>query len=119
MKAAYRSPFRFLCVLTLFICSAISGCGLPPAEITNRSGDKVLAQILDSLRIKANQSALAAAVIFDGEIQAAAAVGTRKLGTTNWVSTDDRFIIGSCGKAFSATLAALMVEEGKLNWACS
>lgn len=92
------------------------GCSLPPAEITPASGDRKLAQLLEKMRVEARQPALAAAVVVDGKIAAAAAVGTRKYGTNNWVTVDDRFIIGSCGKAFTATLAAILVEEGKLKW---
>jgi len=84
--------------------------------ITDSSGDRELALLLEKMRVKANQTALAAAIISEGKIIAAAAVGTRKYGTKNWVTVDDRFIIASCGKTFTATLAAIMVEEGRLNW---
>jgi len=92
------------------------GCANTPALITERSGDRELAELLESVRVKERLPALAAAVIIDGKIYAAAAVGTRKIGTGNWVSDDDKFIIGSCGKAFTATLAAVFVEEGHLSW---
>jgi len=116
MKAAYRSGFHFLLTWALFFCLAISSCGTPPAAIAGSSRDRELAQLLESMRAKANQTALAAALVSDGKMIAAAAVGTRKKGTTNRVTVDDRFIIGSCGKAFTSTLAALMVGEGPLNW---
>ncbi len=75
-----------------------------------------LARLLEKRRIAANQPALAAAVVVGGKIKAAAAVGTRKYGTRNWVTVDDNFIIGSCGKALTSTVAALMVDEGMLRW---
>jgi len=59
---------------------------------------------------------LAAAVIIDGDIYAAAAVGTRKIGSDNWVTVVDSFLIASCSKAFTATLAAVLVENNVLNW---
>ncbi len=68
------------------------------------------------MRVKTGQPALAGAMIVDGKLKAAAAVGTRKKGTENWVSLNDRFIIGSCGKAFTAALGAIMVEEGFVDW---
>ena len=49
-----------------------------------------LAQLLETMRVKAGQTALAAAVVIDGKIKAVAAVGTRKHGTKNWVTVDDR-----------------------------
>jgi CubicO group peptidase (beta-lactamase class C family) len=116
MKQASKPSCKLLFLGVLFFWLSISGCNTPLAPITSSSGDRDLAQLLGIMRVKANQTALAAAVVIDGKIKAAAAVGTRKHGTKNWVTVDDRFIIGSCGKAFTSTLAALMVEEGKLNW---
>jgi len=60
--------------------------------------------------------ALAAAVVRDGEVIAAGAVGTRRAGTRRPVGLDDRFHIGSDTKAMTALLAAMLVEEGKLRW---
>jgi hypothetical protein len=93
------------------------GCADTPSLITKNSGDNDLAQLLETMRVKGRQTALAAAVIVDNKIMASAAVGTRKYGTENWVTVDDKFIIASCGKAFTATLAAVLVEEGLLSWA--
>jgi CubicO group peptidase (beta-lactamase class C family) len=63
-----------------------------------------------------NLPALAAAVVKDGEIVVAGAVGTRKLGARIPVNLDDRFHLGSDTKAMTALLAAMFVEEGKLKW---
>ena len=60
--------------------------------------------------------ALAAAIVKDGTIIAAGAVGTRRVGTNIPVTIDDRFHIGSDTKAMTALLAAMLVEEGKLRW---
>ena len=60
--------------------------------------------------------ALAAAVVKDGRIIAIGAVGTRVLGTEIPVAVDDRFHIGSDTKAMTATLAAKLIDEGKLSW---
>lgn len=116
MKISSPPGFKLLSLVMLFFWLSILCCSPPPANITLSAGDRDLAQLLENMRIKAKQTALAAAVVIDGKIKAAAAVGTRKYGTKNWVTVDDRFIIASCGKAFTATLAAILVEEGKLNW---
>jgi CubicO group peptidase (beta-lactamase class C family) len=60
--------------------------------------------------------ALAAAVVKDGEIIAAGAVGTRRAGTDTPVTINDRFHLGSDTKAMTALLAAMLVEEKKLRW---
>jgi CubicO group peptidase (beta-lactamase class C family) len=72
--------------------------------------------LLESIRVKGDLPAVFGAVIMNGDIYATAAIGTRKIGTENWVTVDDKFLIGSCGKAFSATLAGILVEEGLLEW---
>ena len=60
--------------------------------------------------------ALAAAVVQDGRVIAAGAVGTRRAGTTIPVTLDDRFHIGSDTKPMTALLVAMDVEAGKLRW---
>lgn len=71
---------------------------------------------LEPLRAEHRLPALAAAVVKDGVIVAAGAVGERALGSGVPVTVDDRFHIGSDTKAMTATLAAMLVEEGLLRW---
>lgn len=63
-----------------------------------------------------NLPALAAAVVKNGEITAAGAVGNRRAGTSTPVAPDDKFHIGSDAKAMTALLAAMLIEAGKLDW---
>jgi CubicO group peptidase (beta-lactamase class C family) len=60
--------------------------------------------------------ALGAAVVKDGMIIAAGAVGTRRAGAQIPVTVNDRFHLGSDTKAVTALLAAIYVEKGKLRW---
>jgi CubicO group peptidase (beta-lactamase class C family) len=71
---------------------------------------------LEPVRAKHGLPALAAAVVKDGVIVAAGAVGVRVHGTDITVTIDDRSHLGSDTKAMTATLAAMLVEEGKLRW---
>ena len=57
--------------------------------------------------------ALAAAVVKNGEIIASGAVGTRRAGTNNPVTINDRFHIGSDTKAMTALIAAMLVEVAR------
>ena len=59
---------------------------------------------------------LAAAVLRGERIIAQGAAGVRKRGTAERITLDDQFHLGSCTKAMTATLVAMLVEEGKLNW---
>ena len=100
----------------LFCCLCFSGCAAAPAPITDQSGDPDLAELLESIRTRERLPALAAAVVLDGKIHAAAAVGTRRASTSHWVSVDDKFLIASCSKAFTATLSAVLIRKGVIQW---
>ncbi len=63
-----------------------------------------------------NLPAIGAAVVKNGEIIFSGAVGVRKFGSNIPVTINDPFHIGSDTKAMTALLAAIMVEEGKMNW---
>ena len=106
----------FLCIGFLLACATSPPYDAIPAPVTQESGDTDLAELLNSIRLEERLPGLAAAIIVDGKIHSTAAVGTRKLGTENWVTVNDRFMIGSCGKAFTATLAAVLVEKGLIRW---
>lgn len=63
-----------------------------------------------------NLPAVAAAVVERGVLTEYGAVGTRKMGADIPVTIFDKFHLGSDGKAMTATLAGMMIEEGKLKW---
>jgi CubicO group peptidase (beta-lactamase class C family) len=111
-----KKRFVLIYLGSLFCWIFFLGCATAPAPILPRSGDSDLAGLLESIRLKERLPALAAAIIIDGKIYAAAAVGTRKSNTDNWVTVDDKFLIASCSKAFTATLAAVLIEKGYLDW---
>jgi len=60
--------------------------------------------------------ALAAAVVKGGQTIAIGAVGVRKAGSSERVTADDKWHIGSCTKSMTAALAAMLVEDGALQW---
>ncbi len=59
---------------------------------------------------------MAALALRGDRIIAQGVAGLRKRGSPERVTLADRFHLGSCGKAMTATLAAMLIEEGKLNW---
>ena len=71
---------------------------------------------LEQVRKKYNLPALAAAVTLKGKIVAKGAVGIRKHGTKLPVTVNDKFHIGSCTKSMTATLAGMLVDQGKIKW---
>jgi len=81
-----------------------------------RSRSRGLARLLEPIREKYDLPALAAAVIIDGKTVAWGATGFRRYSTDVKVASDDKFHIGSCTKAMTATLVAMLVDRGKLSW---
>ncbi|MDX1952028.1 MAG: serine hydrolase domain-containing protein [Verrucomicrobiota bacterium] len=73
-------------------------------------------ELLEPIQKKFQLPALAAAMILEGKLHSAGAVGIRKTGETNQVTLEDKFHIGSCTKSMTATLAAMLVEQKKLSW---
>lgn len=59
---------------------------------------------------------MAAAIVSVDGLKAHGAVGVRQRGEDAAITIDDRFHIGSCTKAMTATLCAMLVEEGRLRW---
>lgn len=71
---------------------------------------------VEAIRAKFGVPALAAAAVRDGEIVALGVSGLRKVGGTEVVTTDDKWHLGSCTKSMTASLAAMLVGEGKIRW---
>ncbi len=73
-------------------------------------------QTVETIRKKYDLPALSVVVVKDGQICDRAATGVRKWGNSALVTTNDIFHIGSDTKSMTATLAAMFIEAGKLNW---
>jgi len=101
---ALRLMFAAVVVSTIFIIS-----GTVKAQTS-------LDPMLDPYLARYDLPAIAAAVVMDGKVISAGAVGTRRVGTKIPVTINDPFHIGSDTKAMTALLAAMLVEEGKLRW---
>jgi len=96
VSVTIMNRIAFFFFLQFIFCTCLYGCATTPAPILASSGDSNLAELLESIRVEERLPALAAAVIIDGDINAAAAVGTRKFGSENWVTVNDSFLIASC-----------------------
>ncbi len=93
------------------VAPAVADPGLPDADVSAR-----LAERLAKIRSEHPVPALAAALVRGDRIVAAAAVGVRVEGREEPVRLDDRFHLGSCTKAMTATLAGILVERGRIAW---
>jgi CubicO group peptidase (beta-lactamase class C family) len=68
---------------------------------------------------KHNVPSLTIAVVRSGEIVTTQCSGVRKRGADDAVALSDPHPLGSCTKSLTATLAAVLVEAGKIDWTTS
>lgn len=83
-------------------------------EALHASHPKNLGPVLEPIRKKYDLPALAGAVIVGGHTVAWGATGVRKVGSDVKVTYDDKFHLGSCTKAMTATIIGILIERGKL-----
>lgn len=94
---------RFLILLLLFGCSGRSTTGRHISSITN-------------LNERYGIPGIAGAIFQDSSFTEMKVSGIRKAGEDTALEVTDKFHLGSCTKAMTATLAHMLIEEGKLNW---
>ena len=75
-----------------------------------------LAGLVTDLRKKKRLVGLAAMVMVDGQVVAAAADGERKRRSGVPVELGDRWHLGSVTKSITATMIARLVESGQMQW---
>lgn len=100
-----------LFALTLLSCNGTRQAGIAPP-----SDSPGLEQELETIRTKHGLPGLAAVVVRSGQVVSSAVAGIRRMSTGDPLRIDDRFHIASCTKSMTATLAAIVVEEGDLQW---
>ena len=100
-----------LLALTLLACN-----GPRQARVDPPSHPPALEQELESIRSRHDLPGLAAAVVRGGRVVSSAVAGVRRMSTGDRLRIGDRFHIASCTKSMTATLAAILVEEGRLEW---
>src|SRR5262245_30678632 len=91
---------------------------LPLASAVRVSAEPVedISMLLATVREEHAVPGIVAAVANSDGIIALGAAGNRKNKTNSPVTTDDSFHLGSCTKSMTATLCAMLVEDGKLKW---
>lgn len=102
--------------IVLMSISALVFGGARKSKITTIEYSDPVSRMLEKIRVKQGLPALAAAVVVDGKIVVTNAVGFRKNGGPERVTVNDQFHLGSVTKSMTATVAAMLVEQGKLSW---
>lgn len=80
------------------------------------AADPEIQALLAPLLEKHDVPALAAAIVLRDGTTRVGVAGVRKRGAPELVSVNDRFHIGSCTKAMTATLIARLIERGAMDW---
>ncbi len=75
-----------------------------------------LASQIDAIRVKYGLPSITAGTIVNGKITDLEAVGVRRMGSDEKVTTEDRYHIGSNTKSFTAALFGVLVQQGKVKW---
>jgi CubicO group peptidase (beta-lactamase class C family) len=86
------------------------------ATSTSAYGDAAVTNVLIRVLKKHDMPAMAAAVVTGKESSIVGVAGTRKRGTEIAATLDDKWHLGSDGKAMTATLVARLVEKDRLKW---
>jgi CubicO group peptidase (beta-lactamase class C family) len=86
------------------------------SSATSQTAPRTFEDVLEGVRQKHNVPSLAAVLIRDGVVVAAAAVGERARGSGVSVQLGDTYHLGSVSKSFTATMIAKLVEQNVLRW---
>jgi D-alanyl-D-alanine carboxypeptidase len=114
-RAAFVRSGGFLKALLLVLCLAFSS----PARAFELDTNSVVVvnDALEKILADSPVPAIACAVVRSNRLEAVGAAGLRKAGITNApVTLEDKWHHGSLTKSMTATLAAMMIREGRLHW---
>ena len=90
--------------------------GSPEFDSIPVDGNADVTSVLRLVRQEHKVPAIAAALVTSEGVSKVGAVGVRKLGSPIPATQDDIWHLGSNTKAFTAVLAGVFVEDGKLCW---
>ena len=80
------------------------------------SGVERLDDVLEPIRARHRVPALALAIVRGDSLRALGVVGVRRAGQREPAKWYDRFHIGSDTKSITATLVAMLIDDGRLRW---
>ena len=88
----------------------------PNEQLIPAAGNAGVTNILVRVIEKHRVPAIAAAVVTSDGLKLVGVAGRRKTGSDILVTLEDKWHLGSDGKAMTAVLAARLVEQGRLKW---
>jgi len=105
-------------LITLSCLGAGAAAAQPTAPPTPQAKDtpRDISADLAAIIKKHDVPAMAAAVLHNGKTVAQGVAGVRKSGSEVKATLDDKWHLGSDTKSMTATMCAILVEQGKLRW---
>ncbi|PNY35294.1 hypothetical protein C2E31_18945, partial [Rhodopirellula baltica] len=103
---------NYLPQLTIALTLVVASTGICKAQSARNELASKLSEICDRHDVPGMAFTI---VNSQGTVQSGC-VGTRHRGFDDPISIDDKFSIGSNTKSMTATLAAVLVDEGKIDW---
>ena len=88
----------------------------PAPIVLKRDSPRDISSTLAPIIARAKIPGAAAVVLYGDRIVAEGVAGVRKKGNDAPITLNDQFEICSCTKAMTATLVAMLIEDGKLSW---
>jgi CubicO group peptidase (beta-lactamase class C family) len=107
------------------VSRVVFGIAILPQMCSAQDSPRATQPILDPAWLRTKLTAiaarhhlpsLAAALVVNDRIVAASAVGVRRWGSTDMVTRDDAYHLGSVAKPLTATMIARLVDLKKLRW---
>jgi len=111
-----RRSAAWLCAALLGSCAVSRPAPPPGAAAFDLSNAADISADFETLRQKFGIPALAGAAAKKGRLVRIGAAGVRTAGAPEKVTVNDLWHLGSCTKAMTATLIAILVDRGKLKW---
>ena len=107
MRNARTSKPIWPCLVVFSLIQSAARAAAPPQDVS-----AALAPIIEKHQIPG----MVAAVVDTQSTVMLGAAGVRKAGGADKVTPADLFHLGSCTKAMTADLCAILVEQGRLKW---
>lgn len=100
------------------LAGALTSCvlGQAPALPLAKPADAAIQQQLATIAQEERVPGLGGAIVTRDGLEGCWVTGVRAMGQDAAITTADQWHLGSCTKAMTATLIALLVERGQLSW---
>ncbi|QDV25003.1 serine hydrolase [Aureliella helgolandensis] len=103
-------------VVSIVVGSSLLAACFPSVLAADAPTQQALSAKLAEICRKHDVPAMSVAVVDGKGLVASQCFGVRKRGTSDQVELSDRFPLGSCTKSMTATVSAVLVDSGKINW---